>query len=770
MATEVARLEARLTANTRDFDRGMRHADTSMSKAARGIGKGALVAGAAVGGLAVAGAGFAAKMGLDFFKVREQAEIAFTTMYKGDGKKARKFLDDLAKFAAKTPFEFPDLVRSSQRLMAMGTAGKDVMPIMEAVGDTVAAVGGGAEQIDMVTRAIGQVQAKGRLQAEEMMQLNEAGGFSWQDLAREINMSVPEAMEAVRDGQVSAGEFVEAFTSNATERFDGMMEKQSRTLSGMFSTFKDTFSQISADILTPFFEQAGDALSRVNEFLGKIAKAQTTKARIRIVWEGVKGASGDLFDSIRDQLMGTAGTLKPIKLPTGKIIEWQRVGASPGFIRTFQDAMEGVNWAKVGTTIGEAIGDALDFGRTAIRSMMQWVDAHVNEIADVGLKIMLAMISRLMDPAFWKENWQVVLTVAISAFPYGRVTMLGARIASLTIRAFGKTGARLIGSVLDVFARLFGRIPGILRSSFRFGFVYVAIERIKETAKSVWDWLRDHTRLIFGIIAVVTTGKLEKIRHMFALVRATAKFSWEFIRDKTQIVVDKVQRVIDKVRGLIKALRDLWNKAKGWLEDIGGLFGNLVPRVPNRNDFGGFGGGMVGPGSLGAVSTLASQAGLTMTSGFRPGDPGWHGQNRARDYAGSASQMVAFARQIARLFGPSLLELIHTPLGFGIKNGRRVANSFFGSAVMADHYDHVHVAMNRGGVVPGRRGAPVPVLAHGGETFIPTHRGGGGGFGNTIINLPPGSYIYDPEGLLRLIERASKTSGRRGGPRLNFGT
>jgi hypothetical protein len=88
----------------------------------------------------------------------------------------------------------------------------------------------------------------------------------------------------------------------------------------------------------------------------------------------------------------------------------------------------------------------------------------------------------------------------------------------------------------------------------------------------------------------------------------------------------------------------------------------------------------------------------------------------------------------------------------------------------AGHYDHLHVAMDRGGVVPGRRGAPVPVLAHGGETFIPTHRRGGGGFGNVIVNLPPGSYIYDPEGLLRLIERASRTSGRRGGPRLNFGT
>ena len=52
----------------------------------------------------------------------------------------------------------------------------------------------------------------------------------------------------------------------------------------------------------------------------------------------------------------------------------------------------------------------------------------------------------------------------------------------------------------------------------------------------------------------------------------------------------------------------------------------------------------------------------------------------------------------------------------------------------AGHFDHLHVAMDRGGVVPGARGAPVPVLAHGGETFIPTHRGGGAMVANVYLD------------------------------------
>jgi tape measure domain-containing protein len=46
---------------------------------------------------------------------------------------------------------------------------------MTAIGDAVAGVGGGADAIDRVSLAIGQMQAKGRVQSEELLQLAEAG-------------------------------------------------------------------------------------------------------------------------------------------------------------------------------------------------------------------------------------------------------------------------------------------------------------------------------------------------------------------------------------------------------------------------------------------------------------------------------------------------------------------------------------------------------------------------------------------------------------------
>jgi hypothetical protein len=60
--------------------------------------------------------------------------------------------------------------------------------------------------------------------------------------------------------------------------------------------------------------------------------------------------------------------------------------------------------------------------------------------------------------------------------------------------------------------------------------------------------------------------------------------------------------------------------------------------------------------------------------------------------------MMAYARFMAAQFGSRLSELIYTPMGFSIKNGQRVA-----PYAQADHYDHVHVALQRGGKIPGTR-------------------------------------------------------------------
>jgi hypothetical protein len=93
----------------------------------------------------------------------------------------------------------------------------------------------------------------------------------------------------------------------------------------------------------------------------------------------------------------------------------------------------------------------------------------------------------------------------------------------------------------------------------------------------------------------------------------------------------------------------------------------------------GIGLGPLGGGKVGGVdqfTPLAKKFGLQLTSDYRPGDRGYHGKNRARDYSndsvGSGTpQQLAFAKYLVQNYGSSLAQLIYTPLGFGIANGKK---------------------------------------------------------------------------------------------------
>lgn len=273
----------------------------------------ALKVGAAAGGLAIAGlAAAVVTTGVNFDNMKQQAQIAFTTML-GDGGKAKAFLDDLQQFAANTPFEFPDLLKASQRLLAMGFAAEDIKPTLTAVGDAVAGLGGGAAEVDRVTTALGQINAKGKASAEEMMQLTEAGIPAWQMLADAIGTDVAGAMDQVSKGAIKSDVVIKAVVNGMNTRFGGMMAKQSKTFGGLLSTIKDTFTQVSGTVMQPLFELMTQGLDKVvqfvstpeftagvqrfSEWLGRVAQ-QTIDWAIG-AWPKVQSAISSVYEIFR---------------------------------------------------------------------------------------------------------------------------------------------------------------------------------------------------------------------------------------------------------------------------------------------------------------------------------------------------------------------------------------------------------------------------------------------------------------------------------------
>jgi hypothetical protein len=117
----------------------------------------------------------------------EQMELAFAGML-GSADRAKAVLDDLFQFAAVTPFSFAGVTQATQRLLAFGFSAENAVGIMKRMADVAAAMPEGIDEgLKRVTRAIGEMQAKGRVSAQEMRQLADAGLPVWDALARHLS-------------------------------------------------------------------------------------------------------------------------------------------------------------------------------------------------------------------------------------------------------------------------------------------------------------------------------------------------------------------------------------------------------------------------------------------------------------------------------------------------------------------------------------------------------------------------------------------------------
>ncbi len=200
----------------------------------------------------------------------EQTRIGFKGLL-GGAAQADAMLKQLQAFAARTPFEFPELAKDTQMLLGMGFAASDIIPTMTAVGDAVAGVGQGAEGVQRAVIALGQMQARGKITADDMMQLTELGIPAWRLLADAMGISVAQVQDLSAKGLIPAQQGVAALVKGMEKMYGGQMAGQATTFNGLVSTLKDNFNMAWQSFLTPAFNAARAGLAELVKWLGNPA-------------------------------------------------------------------------------------------------------------------------------------------------------------------------------------------------------------------------------------------------------------------------------------------------------------------------------------------------------------------------------------------------------------------------------------------------------------------------------------------------------------------
>lgn len=318
----------------------------------------------------------------------QNVQTAFTNML-GSAQKAAAFTKDLQAFAAATPFEFNQVTSAAQKFLAFGFTAEQVIPTLTAVGDAAAGVGLGAEGINRVTLALGQIAAKSKVQSDEMLQLTEAGIPAWQMLADKIGVSVPEAMDMVTKGMVDAQTGISALVTGMSQKFGGMMEQQSKTIQGTWSTMMDGIEQTAGQVglrlaeslnVTGLFQSIGDGLNNFAQAVQNGGLAQAFKSAIPTEFQVAIVAIGTALVGIAIPAISLAATsVLAFLAPLGAA-----VAAAAPFIAAATAIASGlfVLWQN-----GTSAADILDFFGIRLNIVNSFIDTAKSYFSQLGKTI-----------------------------------------------------------------------------------------------------------------------------------------------------------------------------------------------------------------------------------------------------------------------------------------------------------------------------------------------------------------------------------------------
>ena len=213
------------------------------------------------------------------------------------------FVNQLKMYANFTPFRFEQLLDSAKRMRAFGFTAAETIPTLRAVGDAVSALGGGADKMNKITYALGQMRNSGRVYQRQMIQLTNAGINAYQILADEMNKKISAgdaSAIALQQKAIAAGYNVrqglttesirwltkqsylggkassEMLIAGMEEQFKGGQDKFMNTMAGASTTIADVVQTTVGTAFKPIFDFVGGN----TDGEGALGFIQTLKQRL----------------------------------------------------------------------------------------------------------------------------------------------------------------------------------------------------------------------------------------------------------------------------------------------------------------------------------------------------------------------------------------------------------------------------------------------------------------------------------------------------------
>lgn len=259
----------------------------------------------------------------------EQTRIAFEVML-GGAKVGNALIEELHHFANVTPFTTGVVVNSAKQLIAYGIEGNKVIDTLKTLGEISAGIG--TEKLPFLIRALGDVKAATVLTGLELKQFQNNSVPLRQALADLYGTTAADVKNnLIPAGKVSYDDVMKALKSLSSEggRFFNLMDRQSKTLSGRWSTLVGKFELFGIKLgesqngfWKPLVEGGIAVVDWFSENFSKLGRVFAPIGEaLRPIWEGFQeigkafgmtGGAGGFLASVFNLIGNTLRRLAPL--------------------------------------------------------------------------------------------------------------------------------------------------------------------------------------------------------------------------------------------------------------------------------------------------------------------------------------------------------------------------------------------------------------------------------------------------------------------------
>lgn len=230
----------------------------------------------------------------------EQFKIAFEALT-GSKQLGEKTFAEMTQFATKTPFSIREVMAASQMLLGYGTAAEQLYPTLKMIGEVTSAIGNDYVNLQHVTYLFGTMQQQGHIFTRDVNQLANIGIPIYEALATVLKVNKQEIQGMVEAGKVGFPEMQQAFVNMTAKgsKFNGFMEKQSRSLLGLWRNTLDNLEVAGAKF--------GDVLVKEFDLKGLLTKAMAVTSNSDEFFYKYKDDIKDIVD-LTKSLVGYAAS------------------------------------------------------------------------------------------------------------------------------------------------------------------------------------------------------------------------------------------------------------------------------------------------------------------------------------------------------------------------------------------------------------------------------------------------------------------------------